>query len=38
MEFIANLLNNIYAMILKILENAGVDVEGMPALLIPVEA
>ena len=37
MEFIANLLNNIYVMILKILENAGVDVKGLPPFLIPVE-
>ena len=37
MEFIANLLNNIYDMILKILANAGVNVEGLPEVLVPVE-
>jgi hypothetical protein len=38
MEFIANLLNNIYTMILGILKNAGVVIEGLPEVLIPVEA
>ena len=35
MAFISDLLNNIYVFIIKILENAGVNVEGLPALLIP---
>ena len=38
MDFIVNLLNNIYTMILGILANAGVSIEGLPATLIPVEA
>lgn len=38
MEFIVNLLNNIYAMIIKILANAQVNVEGLPEVLIPVDA
>ena len=37
MEFIANLLNNIYKMIIGILANAGVSIEGLPEVLIAVE-
>ena len=35
MDFIKGLLNNIYAMIMGILKNAGVNVEGLPEVLIP---
>ena len=35
MDFIVYLLNNIYKMIKGILESAGVDVSGMPEILIP---
>lgn len=35
MEFITNLLNSIYAFVMGILKNAGVNVEGLPEVLIP---
>lgn len=38
MDFFVNLLNNIYAMILGILKNSGVSIEGLPEVLIPVDA
>ena len=37
MDFIANLLNNIYAFVLGILKNAGVNIDNLPTVLIPVE-
>ena len=35
MDFIVSLLNNIYAMIINILKNAGVVVDNLPEVLIP---
>lgn len=35
MDFLTNLLNNIYKMIISILTNAGVAIEGLPEELIP---
>jgi hypothetical protein len=35
MQFFIDLLNNIYKMILGILENAGVDVSNLPKFIIP---
>ncbi len=37
MDFIVSLLNNIYVMIINILKNAGVVVDNLPEVLIPVE-
>lgn len=37
MEFFAKLINNIYAFVIGILKNAGVNVEGLGETLIPVE-
>ena len=37
MDFIVGLLNNIYVMIINILKNAGVAVDNLPEVLIPVE-
>ncbi len=37
MDFIINLLNNIYKMILGILKNAKVPTDGLPEVLIPTE-
>ena len=35
MDFIIELLNNIYKMILQILENSGVNVDSLPEEIIP---
>ena len=35
MDFIVSLLNNIYAFVIGILKNAGVNIDGLPEVLIP---
>lgn len=35
MDFIIGLLNNIYAFVLGILKNSGVDVSNLPEVLVP---
>ena len=35
MDFIIDLLNNIYKFVIGILKNSGVNVDGLPEVLVP---